>query len=553
MANVFAYPGWRAWVDGEEVTVTPEAEYGRVTLPLPAGRHEVVVAFGETAFRRAIDAVSGASLLAVLALAALLRRREGMIGNAAERAAPDPILQPVFLLLGLLLFGLVSGLLPRAATPLMHKALQDGTVPGLQTAREVSFQSGMRLLGFDGETGAALPAGEIRRYDLFWTATAAPPASYQSTLQLVGPDGQLWSAKDSNRPRDFRDPPDTVMWADGQVAQDSHLLQPLPGTPPGVYDVQLVLFDRATLLPVTAPDGHGQAVLLETVTVERPREPASAEALHPQYDAGQSWGPLRLLGYNLDRGEAAPGEPFLLTLFWQADEEPRELFTAQLILLGAEGDAVLTRLLPPAAAWYPTTEWQAGDIWRGQHALRLPAGLESGRYRWQLALCREEQPCDPPGEPFLLGHLDVDAPERSFEAPAFSRPVGERLGEVVTLLGADLPDDALAPGAALDLTLIWRAEQEMESSYHVFVHLLGPQGEVVAQSDGEPANWSRPTTGWLPGEVVLDERSLSLPAELPAGDYRLVAGLYESQSGSRLLLAGGEDAVLVDTFAVTSP
>jgi hypothetical protein len=550
VANVFAYPGWRAWVDGKEVAVTPEEGYGRVMLPLPAGRHEVVVAFGETAQRRAADLVSGVSLLAVLALAILLWRRRGTPGDERDASRSDGAWQAAFLLLGLVLFALVAGLLPRLSTPLAHHALQNGAMPDLQSPQSISFQGGLRLLGFGSDDGAELPADSARRYDLFWTATISPAASYQSTVQLVGQDGQLWSAKDSSRPRDFRDAPDTATWAPGQVAQDSHLLQPLPGTPPGVYDVELVLFDLGSLLPAPALGGQGQAIRLDTVTVERPRRPATVEELGPQHTAGTDRGPLRLLGFNLDRAEATPGEPFLLTLFWQALEEPQAAYTLRLTLLGPDGDAVLTRSLPAASAAYPTTAWRAGDTWRGQHPLRLPAGLESGRHQWQLELCRGEGECEPAGEPLLLGDLVIQAPERRFEAPAFSHPVGERLGDAATLLGADLQPDALAPGAALDVTLVWRAEQEMESSYRVFVHLRGPAGDVVVQSDGEPANWTRPTTGWLPGEIIVDGRRLALPAELPAGDYRLVAGLYDPQSGERLSLANGEDAALVTTFQV---
>lgn len=552
-ANVFAYPGWRAWVDGEEVAVTPEEGYGRVTLPLPAGRHEVVVAFGETPLRAAVDVLSGAALLAVLVLAVLLRRPAQEQERVAEASAVSSASQTAFLFLGLILFALVAGLLPRVSSPLSRNALQDGAMPDLQAPRDVSFQGGLRLLGFESDDKASLPADEPRRYDLLWTATSAPAANYQSTLQLARPDGQLWSAKESSRPRDFREPPDTLMWAPGQVAQDSHLVQPLPGTPPGDYALQLVLFDQATLLPVVALDGSGQAILLETVTVERPDEPATVEEFQPQYAADVVWGPLRLLGYNLDRSEAAPGEPFLLTLFWQAAEAPQGDYSVRLTLVDPQGESVLTRSLPPASAWYPTAEWQAGDAWRGQHALRLPAGLESGRHRWQLELCREEGACDPVGKPFLLGELDVDAPERRFEAPAVAHPVGARLGDVATLLGADLAQEELAPGTALDVTLVWRAEQEIDSSYRVFLHLLEPQGNVIAQSDGEPASWTRPTTGWLPGEIILDERRLSLPGELPAGDYRLVAGLYDPQSATRLRTATGEDAVLVASFQVTPP
>lgn len=554
--NVFAYPGWRAWVDGQETIVTPEEGYGRLTLPLPAGRHEVVVAFGETTFRLAADAVSGVSLLAVVALAVLLWRRPETRETIEKAAVARGAFQPAFLLLGLILFALVAGLLPRMSSPLSRNALRDGALVGLQTPRDESFQAfqgGLRLLGFESQGGNTLAGDGTRRYDLFWTAAAAPVANYQSTVQLVGPDGQLWSAKDSSRPRDFREAPDTVTWAPGQVAQDSHLLQPLPGTAPGVYGVQLVLFDLATLLPVSTVDGQGQAVLLETITIEPPRVPATPEELRPQYDADASWGPLRLLGYNLDRTEAAPGEPFLLTLFWQASATPQEPYTVRLTLLGPDGNAVLARSLPPAGAWYPATAWQAGDAWRGQHALRLPAGLESGRHQWQLELCHGQTPCDPVGEPLILGHLDANAPERHFDAPAFSHPVGARLDGVATLLGADLQPAGLAPGAMLDVTLVWRADAETANSYRVFLHLLGPAGNVASQSDGEPASWTRPTTGWLPGEIVLDERQLALPAELDAGDYRLVAGLYDAETGARLQLPGGGDTVTITRFTYPVP
>jgi len=98
-------------------------------------------------------------------------------------------------------------------------------------------------------------------------------------------------------------------------------------------------------------------------------------------------------------------------------------------------------------------------------------------------------------------------------------------------------------GEVLTVTLVWRAEAEMERSYHVFLHLRGPGGEMVAQSDGVPAGWTRPTTGWLPGEVVVDERVLALPAALPAGVYTLSAGLYDPDSGQRLTAPDGTDAL----------
>jgi len=61
--NRFFYPGWRAWVDGKPVEIVPEAEWGRFTFPVPAGRHHIAVRFGETPLRLAADLLSALSLL----------------------------------------------------------------------------------------------------------------------------------------------------------------------------------------------------------------------------------------------------------------------------------------------------------------------------------------------------------------------------------------------------------------------------------------------------------------------------------------------------------
>jgi hypothetical protein len=539
-ANVFAYPGWRALVDGDTVLVTPEEDYGRVTFALPPGRHEVVVSFGETPLRLAADVVSGATMLVLVLLSWRYRDHKSPSPGTAEGGS-----NAGFLLLGLALFGVVAGLLPRTANPFYREDLGFVEAP-----RDIGYQGGMRWHGFNRAVDQPVPSAGNVRYDLFWSAAAPPAANYQTTLHLLDPDGQLWSEKDTTAPRDFRSAPPTSTWLPGQIAQDSHLLAPLPGTPPGIYEVWLLLFDRQTLQPVRPLQNQGQDVTVERLEIGRPIRPATLAELQPQYLAGTTWAPLRLLGYNLDRSEAAPGEPFLLTLFWQAEESSTEAYSVQLDLLSEEGEAVLNRQLPPVRAGFPTTGWRAGDVWRGQHLLRLPAGLESGRYHWRLDLCRGEESCEPLDDPLDLGTLVINAPIRQFDAPAMALPIEAHLGGVATLAGANLTPEELIPGSTLQVSLVWNARQETDTSYHVFLHLLGPEDTVIAQSDGEPASWTRPTTGWLAGEVILDERLLVVPAELPSGDYRLVAGLYEPENGIRLALPDGESAILIHRFTI---
>lgn len=64
------YPGWRAWVDGQEVTIDYQQpdESGKIVFEVPAGQHQVVTKMTETPMRLAVDILSLLTLVAVLGL-----------------------------------------------------------------------------------------------------------------------------------------------------------------------------------------------------------------------------------------------------------------------------------------------------------------------------------------------------------------------------------------------------------------------------------------------------------------------------------------------------
>ena len=122
--------------------------------------------------------------------------------------------------------------------------------------------------------------------------------------------------------------------------------------------------------------------------------------------------------------------------------------------------------------------------------------------------------------------------------------MGTILGDAIVLeQAATLPTSQ--PGDVLPVGLYWKAEQTVLDNFHVFVHLIDADGNRIAQSDGQPALWTRPTSSWTPGELVEDRHALSLPTELPQGNYTLVAGLYLPESGERLLTEGGDGFVVL--------
>ncbi|MCB0152045.1 MAG: hypothetical protein KDE01_30870, partial [Caldilineaceae bacterium] len=76
----------------------------------------------------------------------------------------------------------------------------------------------------------------------------------------------------------------------------------------------------------------------------------------------------------------------------------------------------------------------------------------------------------------------------------------------------------------------------------VFVQLLDAAGTNVAQWDGSPydAVSKLPASNWPAGWRGEHAVALPVPAEVPAGDYRVIAGMYDWQTGARLPVDDGD-------------
>lgn len=99
------------------------------------------------------------------------------------------------------------------------------------------------------------------------------------------------------------------------------------------------------------------------------------------------------------------------------------------------------------------------------------------------------------------------------------------------------------PGAALPVALQWHGLAPIAEDYHVFVHLVDKDDQIVAQADGQPDLWRRPTSTWAAGETIIDRYGLWLQPDMPPGDYQLRIGLYLPADGHRLSLPDSKDAV----------
>lgn len=105
------------------------------------------------------------------------------------------------------------------------------------------------------------------------------------------------------------------------------------------------------------------------------------------------------------------------------------------------------------------------------------------------------------------------------------------VAEIVRLRGYDLEKKA-EDSDALEVTLYWEAEQPLDKSYNVFVHLGAPDAPPIAQAGGVPVDWTRPTTTWRAGEIIADTYTIPL-TDVPAGQYDLMTGFYDPKTGQR--------------------
>ena len=142
---------------------------------------------------------------------------------------------------------------------------------------------------------------------------------------------------------------------------------------------------------------------------------------------------------------------------------------------------------------------------------------------------------------------------RIFQVPAGATATAPQhvtnavFGGALRLLGYDLSATTVRAGETLTVTLYWQALQSPLPDYSMFVHMYLPGGDAgaagvspqpAAQNDGAPCGQSFPTPRWQTGEIVVDERALTVPADFQFGSAALGLGVYGWPSLERLPVAG---------------
>ncbi len=253
---------------------------------------------------------------------------------------------------------------------------------------------------------------------------------------------------------------------------------------------------------------------------------------------------IRLLGYELP-AVAEPGQPLGVALYWEADQALETSYVVAVRVLDPTGRPVSGSDTLPAGGRYSTVIWEPGRPFRDSYQLPpVAADAVPGRGTLLVTVYPRGESDKPlavsvagvaVGNEARLGTIKLPPITTVTAEPA--RMSGATFDSRFRLLGFNAPESAAA-GDAFPITLYWEAAAPDGRDYTVFIHLLNEAGELVAQSDGQPGAGTYPTSIWAGGERVVDEHVLTLSPDLAAGEYTLLVGLYDRESGMRLPALG---------------
>jgi hypothetical protein len=367
-----------------------------------------------------------------------------------------------------------------------------------------NFGNAVFLTGY-----ALLPESETLVVDLRWRVENPVEVSdYLPYVRLYDAQGRQWAEAGG-----FTYP--SAEWVVGDVALTRHRIRLPLGLPPGEYTVKVGLYSesqQASLARLNERGSFGgeRAMVGKVALSGRPlaslAEFRATNTLTPPTQSTLA----DLLGYHVRATSARQNERFDLTLFWFAEAPvttpvrisigEATVFDGELNVSGALQQRLTLRM--------PMTV--AGPV---EVTVKAPGF----------------------GEATLL-QMEAVPVARTLTAPEAADRLEALFGDPIALTGY-----TLTPGASTSVTLVWQMRAaQLDADYTVFVHLRDEAGQNVAQADAMPRGGAYPTSVWALGEFVDDPYTFNLAP----GNYSLVVGLYEAETGERLPVAAGDELIL---------
>ena len=265
--------------------------------------------------------------------------------------------------------------------------------------------------------------------------------------------------------------------------------------------------------------------------------------------AGEGENTIEILGYSIDRDSIEAGQSAHLTLAMRAPITPTHILMPYAVLGDQEYRWTTdSRLLTP--------EWKPGEVIVERYEMPASFNTPPGGFEVKLGFSDLSAGHDVLN-PIPLQKLSIVPARRAHVGlPA---DVVANFNAQIALLGAtangvwhapELPTITVRAGETIEVWLNWLAQQQVDESYTVFVHLIDGNNQLHAQQDYTPMGGAFPTQLWIPkwiaGQSVNDPYQIKVPDDLPPGEYFIETGLYGMTSQRRVPIVGRDGSLAGD-------
>ncbi len=301
------------------------------------------------------------------------------------------------------------------------------------------------------------------------------------------------------------------------------------------------------------PGGPGPR-FVKAIPLPLPEDP------HPRYTLSNARvvDDAQVIGYDVSPDPPQPGQPAHVFIYYRVLNRMYPMYSSSLTISDVTGKFWSDYYGFPGSQYDPTYLWKPGETYREEWQFIWPQKAPMGLYNLDLAwfvydLDKRKTDFDTERD-LALGTIRAG----DFSIPAIAHLQTVPVGDAITFLGwTGTPSNSsdyvtINRGQPLALDLIWRANRPVDTGYTVFVHLVDATGRVVTDADSPPSSGVYPTDRWVVGELVRDRHTLTIPADLPAGNYGIEIGMYRADTGERLSFGSAVTGVPADHAVLTS-
>jgi hypothetical protein len=238
---------------------------------------------------------------------------------------------------------------------------------------------GLTLVGFETLPGESVRTGQQVGASLIWQAGDPPPTGNLEMSLLVKPgEGkEVWTL---STPVGLAGPgAPSSEWQPGELLRGWLDARVPPELEPGRYELELQL--------TAAGNPSEQILSLPIGEFTITGWPRNFDPPQPQVDINATYGNnATLVGLDPETTALSPGDTLHTRLYWRAETEFEQDYTAFLQLIGPDGVLHGQVDQTPGAGQYPTTGWLPGEYIADEYAVTLSPDAPPGAYQLAIGL-----------------------------------------------------------------------------------------------------------------------------------------------------------------------